>query len=84
MPVYFGLLMKKTFLLGLFAAASLTLTVSSCDNPDIRKDEDVVTKPLPPIPAAADTTGGKPDTNVPREINAVNATEDIKKMQPQM
>lgn len=75
--------MKKTFLLGLFAA-SLTLTVSSCDNPDIRQDEDVATRPLPPIPAKSDTTGGKPDANVPREINAVNATEDIKKMQPQM
>jgi len=84
MPVYFGLLMKKTLLLGLLAAASLTFTVSSCGNPDINKDEDVATRPLPPIPAKADTTGGKPDTNVPREINAVNATQDIKQMQPQM
>jgi len=76
--------MNKTLLLGLFAAASLTLSLSSCNNPDIRKDEDVATRPLPPIPPAADTTGGKPDTNVPREINAVNATQDIKQMQPQM
>ncbi|WP_324672686.1 hypothetical protein [Hymenobacter sp. GOD-10R] len=74
--------MKKTLLLGLLAVASLT--VSSCGNPDINTDEDVATRPLPPIPAAADTTGGKPDTNVPREINAVNATQDIKQMQPQM
>ncbi|HEX8350228.1 MAG TPA: hypothetical protein VF598_09705 [Hymenobacter sp.] len=76
--------MKKTLLLGLMAGASLMLTVSSCGNSASQKDEDVATSPLPPIPPAADTTGGKPDTNVPREINAVNATEDIKKMQPQM
>ena len=72
--------MNKTFLLGLLAAASLTLSLSSCDNPDIRKDEDVVTRPLPPIPAAGDKAASAAN----REINAVNATEDIKKMQPQM
>ncbi|MBC6991491.1 hypothetical protein [Hymenobacter sp. BT491] len=76
--------MKKSLLLGLLAGASLTLTVTSCSNPDYKTNDDVTVKPLPPIPAAADTTGGKPATNQPREINAVNATQDIKKMQPQM
>jgi hypothetical protein len=76
--------MKKTLLLGLLAGASLLMTVSSCGNSDMDSDENLTTKPLPPIPPAADTSGGKPDTNVPREINAVNATEDIKRMQPQM
>ena len=77
--------MKKTLVLGLLAGASLTLSVTSCQNPDYKNmDENVVVKPLPPIPAAADTTGGKTDPNIPREINAVNATEDIKNMQPQM
>jgi hypothetical protein len=77
--------MKKTLVLGLLAGASLTLSVTSCKNPDYKNmDENVAVKPLPPIPAAADTTGGKTDTNIPREINAANATEDIKKMQPQM
>ncbi|WP_188557905.1 hypothetical protein [Hymenobacter glacieicola] len=77
--------MKKTFLFGLLAG-SLMLSATSCKNPDIKSDEDVATTPLPPIPAAPDTTGGKPApvTDATREINAVNATEDIKKMQPTM
>ncbi|UOQ75670.1 hypothetical protein MUN84_13435 [Hymenobacter sp. 5516J-16] len=77
--------MKKTFLFGLLAG-SLMLSATSCKNPDIKSDEDVATTPLPPIPAAPDTTGGKtPSANeATREINAVNATEDIKKMQPTM
>ena len=76
--------MNKKLLLGLLAAA--TLTVTSCQNPDYQTDEDVVTKPLPEIPAAPDTTGGKvaPANPATREINAANAIEDIKKMQPQM
>jgi hypothetical protein len=77
--------MKKTLVLGLLASASLTLSVTSCKNPDHKNmNENVAVKPLPPIPAPADTTGGKPDPNVPRELNAANATEDIKNMQPQM
>ena len=39
---------------------------------------------LPPLPAAPDTTGGKALPTQYRELNAQNATEDIKKMQPQM
>ena len=77
--------MKKTLVLGLLAGASLTLSATSCQNPEYTNmDETVVVKPLPPIPPPADTTGGKPDPNVPRELNAANATEDIKNMQPQM
>ena len=77
--------MKKTFLLGLLAA-SLMLSATSCSNPDYTKEEDMAAKPLPPIPAAPDTTGGKPatETSANREINAPNATETIKKMQPVM
>jgi hypothetical protein len=77
--------MKKTLLFGLLAA-SMTLSVTSCHNPDYKSDEDIVEQPLPPIPAAPDTTGGKATAENPatREINAVNATEDIKKMQPVM
>jgi hypothetical protein len=76
--------MNKKLLLGLLAAA--TLTVTACHNPDYKSDEDVATKPLPEIPAAPDTTGGKTAAENPatREINAANATQDIKKMQPQM
>ncbi|MCB2378716.1 hypothetical protein LGH70_14030 [Hymenobacter sp. BT635] len=79
--------MNKKFLLGLLTGASLlTLSVSSCKNPDNETNEEVVAQPLPPIPAAPDTTGGKtaPQNAATREINAANATEDIKKMQPQM
>jgi hypothetical protein len=76
--------MKKTLLFGLLAASMLS--VASCKNPDVRSEEDMATKPLPEIPAAPDTTGGKtaPENAATREINAVNATEDIKKMQPVM
>ncbi|MBC8082363.1 MAG: hypothetical protein H7Z21_04070 [Hymenobacter sp.] len=77
--------MKKTFSLGLLAA-SLMLSATSCSNPEYTKDEEMATKPLPPIPAAPDTTGGKsPTADSPnRELTAPNATEDIKKMQPVM
>ncbi|GAB3240104.1 hypothetical protein GCM10027346_33890 [Hymenobacter seoulensis] len=77
--------MKKMLLFGLLAG-SLLLSTTSCSNPDVKSDEDVASQPLPPIPAAPDTTGGKtaPENAATREINAVNATEDIKKMQPVM
>jgi hypothetical protein len=74
--------MKKTFLLGLLAA-SLMLSATSCSDPSMTKDEEMAAKPLPPIPAAPDTTGGKAAPAI-REINAQNATETIKKMQPVM
>lgn len=76
--------MKKSFLPALLAAAALLLAVPACDSPASGTDEDIATVPLPPLPAKSDTTGGKKDANVPRELSAPNATEDIKKMQPQM
>jgi len=76
--------MKKKFLSGLLALALLSFTLPSC-GPDVAEgDEDVATTELPPLPAAPDTTGGKAMPEQYRELNAVNATEDIKKMQPQM
>ncbi|MFD2785846.1 hypothetical protein [Hymenobacter rubripertinctus] len=72
--------MKKMSLLGLLAASLLTVT--SCSNPDNKQDENVTVKALE-YPAPVDTTGGKVDPAT-REINALNATEDIKKMQPVM
>ncbi|SNR76119.1 hypothetical protein [Hymenobacter mucosus] len=77
--------MKKTLLFGLLAG-SLMLSATSCSNPDFKRDEDITTRTLPPLPEAPDTTGGKvaPPNPATREINAVNATEDIKKMQPVM
>jgi hypothetical protein len=85
-------MMMKRFLPALLASAALTLTLAACSSPDgnpTSTDDDVATTALPPIPAAVDTTGGKkapaPAANSPlRELNAQNATDDIKKMQPQM
>ncbi|MCR5887831.1 hypothetical protein LRS06_08575 [Hymenobacter sp. J193] len=78
--------MKKMLLLGLLAGASLTLTVSSCSNPDYKKDEDLTVKPLPPLPAevSGQDSATAAAAAAKQEINAVNATEAIKKMQPQM
>ncbi|RFP66263.1 hypothetical protein D0N36_04390 [Hymenobacter lapidiphilus] len=72
--------MKKMSLLGLMAG-SLLLSATSCSNPDYERQEDMTVAPLA-YPAPVDTTGGKTDEI--REINAVNATESIKKMQPVM
>ena len=88
-------MMMKRFLPVLLASAALTLSLTSCNDespnggPSISTDDDVATAPLPPLPAAPDTAGGKkaapPAANsVLRELNAQNATEDIKKMQEQM
>ena len=75
--------MKKTLLPGLLAAALLSLTLPSC-GPSVDTEEDIVTTKLPDLPAAPDTTKGAKQPEQFRELNAVNATEDIKKMQPQM
>ena len=75
--------MKKTLLTGLLAAALLSLTLPSC-GPSVDTDEDIVTTKLPALPAAPDTTKGTKQPAQYRELNSVNATEDIKKMQPQM
>ena len=75
--------MKKTLLPGLLAAALLSLTLPSC-GPSVDTEDDIVTTKLPDLPAAPDTTKGAKQPEQFRELNAVNATEDIKKMQPQM
>ena len=76
--------MRKTFLPSLLAV--LLLSAASCSNPEYNREEEAASRPLPPIPAATDTTGGKSATaeSPNREINAPNATETIKKMQPVM
>ena len=76
--------MKKTLLSGLLAAALLSLTLPSCGPSASEGYEDVATAKLPPLPAAPDTTKGAKQPEQFRELNSVNATEDIKKMQPQM
>ena len=76
--------MKKTLLPGLLAAALLSLTLPSCGPSATEGDDDVTTTTLPPLPAAPDTTKGAKQPEQMRELNSVNATEDIKKMQPQM
>ena len=84
--------MMKRFLPTLLASAALTLTMAACSSPDgnpTSTEDDVATTALPPLPAAVDTSGGKkapaPAANsVNRELNSVNAVEDIKKLQPQM
>lgn len=76
--------MKKTLLPGLLAAALLSLTLPSCGPSAPEGNENIVTTELPPLPPAPDTTKGAVQPPQFRELNAVNATEDIKKMQPQM
>ncbi len=77
--------MKKTLFPGLLAAALLAFALPSC-GPSVPEGDgaDIVTTELPPLPPAPDTTGGKPAAPQYRELTAPNATEDIKKMQPQM
>ena len=76
--------MKKTLYSGLLAAFLLSLTLTSCGSSATEGDDDVATTELPPLPAAPDTTKGAKQPEQMRELNAQNATEDIKKMQPQM
>ena len=60
------------------------LTLPSCGPSATEGDDDIATTALPPLPAAPDTTKGAKQGEQFRELNAVNATEDIKKMQQQM
>lgn len=76
--------MRKTFLPGLLATALLSLTLTSCGYSATEGDDDIPTAALPPLPAVPDTTKGAKQPEQFRELNSVNATEDIKKMQPQM
>ena len=76
--------MKKLLMLGLVAGAMLS--VSACSNPDYEKKDDMKAAKLPDVPPAA---AGKDSAAVAaeqaaQEINAVNATTTIKKMQPVM
>ncbi len=76
---------KPLFLVGLLAVALSSLSLTACGPSATEADEDVATAPLPPLPAAPDST--KKNVRQPdayRELTAPNATEDIKKMQPQM
>lgn len=75
--------MKKSFLPALFAAA-LLLSLPACGPSDSNPQEDVVTNNdafQKAQDAAYDSTKSQ---DVNRELTAPNATEDIKKMQPQM
>ena len=76
--------MKKKLLPGLLAAALLSLTLPACGSSTDEGADDIVTTKLPPLPAAPDTTKGAKQPEKLRELNSVNAVEDIKKMQPQM
>lgn len=86
--------MTKRFLPALLASAALLLTLPACgpSNGQENTDEDIATTPLPPLPPApADSASGSkndpsvnPGSDVSRPLTAQNATEDIKKMQPQM
>jgi hypothetical protein len=76
--------MKKTLFPGLLAVALIAFTLPSCGPSSGDTQEDIVTAKLPPLPPAPDSTAGAAQPQVYRELNSVNATEDIKKMQPQM
>ena len=76
--------MKNLLLLGFVAGA--LLSVSACSNPDYEKHNEMAPAELPKLPVAA---AGKDSATVAaeqaaQEVNAVNATTTIKKMQPVM
>ena len=72
--------MKKMSLFGLLAC-SLLLSTTACSS-EYESEEEVTVEPLS-YPAPVDSTASDTVQAV-REINAVNATETIKKMQPVM
>lgn len=76
--------MKNLLLLGFVAGA--LLSVSACSNPDYENKNEMAPAELPKLPVVAT---GKDSATVAaeqaaQEINAVNATTTIKKMQPVM
>ncbi|MFD1467764.1 hypothetical protein ACFQ48_05985 [Hymenobacter caeli] len=75
--------MKKLLFPGLLAATLCSLSLTSCGSSSDADDNARVTA-LPPLPAAPDTTKGAQQPAAMRELNSVNATKDIKNMQPQM
>ena len=76
--------MKKLLLPGLLAAALVSLSLTSCGSSADATDDDAHVTALPPLPPAPDSTKGAKQPSAMRELNSVNATQDIKKMQPQM
>lgn len=76
--------MKKLLFPGLLAVTLVSLSLTSCGSSADATDDNVRVTALPPLPAAPDTTKGAKRPEQFRELNSVNATQDIKKMQPQM
>lgn len=76
--------MKKLLFPGLLAAALFSLSLTSCGSSADPEDDNARVTALPPLPAAPDSTKGAKQPAAMRELNAVNATQDIKKMQQQM
>ena len=76
--------MKKLLFPGLLAVILVSLSLTSCGSSADATDDNVRVTALPPLPAAPDSTKGAKQPDAIRELNSVNATEDIKKMQPQM
>ena len=76
--------MKKMLFPGLLAAALVSLSLTSCGSSADETDDNARVTALPPLPAALDTTKGAKRPEQFRELNSVNATQDIKNMQPQM
>ena len=76
--------MKKLLFPGLLAVILVSLSLTSCGSSADATDDNVRVTALPPLPAAPDSTKGAKQPDAIRELNSVNATEDIKKMQTQM
>lgn len=76
--------MKKLLFPGLLAAALFSLSLTSCGSSADPDDDNARVTALPPLPAAPDSTKGAKQPAAMRELNSVNATQDIKNMQPQM
>ncbi|MGI4886298.1 MAG: hypothetical protein ACRYFR_15185 [Janthinobacterium lividum] len=75
--------MKKLLFPGLLAAL-VSLSLTSCGSSADATDDDARVTALPPLPPAPDSAKGAKQPAAMRELNSVNATQDIKKMQPQM
>lgn len=75
--------MKKLLFPGLLAAL-VSLSLTSCGSSADATNDDAQVTALPPLPPAPDSTKGAKQPDALRELNSVNATQDIKKMQPQM
>ena len=76
--------MKKMLMLGLVAGSLLSMT--ACSNPDYSKNDTMTSSKLPDLPPAASgrDSAAVAAEQAAQEINAVNATLAVKKMQPVM